>query len=151
MTLNLSGRRVQTLTFFGHAQFEVKNFSEFFLLQSALDSEFFAVVVWVPTFCGNTKFEVKIFSEFFHLRLTVNFLQQESGHQFFLVTLNLRSKIFQIVSFTECCGLQICLERRIWAPTVCGHTKFVVKNFSEFFLLLTTVDSEFLRGGRSWH
>ena len=46
-------------TFFGHVKFEVKNFLEFFHLQSTLDSEFFRGGVWAPIFFGHTKFEVK--------------------------------------------------------------------------------------------
>ena len=34
-----------------------------------------------------------------------------------------------------------------FAPTIFGHTKFVVKTFSKIFLLQSTLDSEFLRGG----
>ena len=48
--------------FFGHTKFEVKNFWEFFYLQSAVDSEFLRLGVWAPTFFGHTKFEVKNFS-----------------------------------------------------------------------------------------
>ena len=40
-TLNLSGEGVEAPTFFGHAKFEVKNFLEFFQLQSTVDSELF--------------------------------------------------------------------------------------------------------------
>ena len=47
--------------FFGHSKFEVKKFSEFFHLQSTLDSEFFRGGVRAPTFLGHAKFEVKIF------------------------------------------------------------------------------------------
>ena len=36
---------VRAPTFFGHAKFEVKTFSEFLHLQSAVDSDFFAGVV----------------------------------------------------------------------------------------------------------
>ena len=43
-------------TFFVHAKFEVKNFSEIFHLQSTLDSEFFRGGVKAPTFFGHTKF-----------------------------------------------------------------------------------------------
>ena len=49
-------------TFFGHAKFEVKNFSECFHLHSAVDSEFFARgQVWAPTFFGHSKYEVNNF------------------------------------------------------------------------------------------
>ena len=60
-TLNLSMKGVQVPTFLGHAKFEVKDFSEFFCLQSALDSEFFRGGVWAATFFGHAKFEVTIF------------------------------------------------------------------------------------------
>ena len=59
-------------TFFGHTKFEVKNFLEFFNLQSDVDSEFLRLGVWVPTFFGYTKFEVKNFSEFFNLQSVVD-------------------------------------------------------------------------------
>ena len=35
----------------------------------------------------------------------------------------------------------------VWAPTFSGHSKFEVKKFSEFFILQSTVDSEFYREG----
>ena len=54
-------------TFFGDAKFEVKKFSEFFHLQSAVDCEFFAGGFWALTFFGDANFEVKFFSEFFPL------------------------------------------------------------------------------------
>ena len=50
---------------FGHAKFEVKNFSEFFYLQSALDSELFRGGDRAQIFFGNAAFEVKNFLEFF--------------------------------------------------------------------------------------
>ena len=40
-TLNFTGG-IWAPTFLGHAKFEVKNFSEFFNLQSTVDSEFFS-------------------------------------------------------------------------------------------------------------
>ena len=80
-----------------------KNFSEFFHLQSALDSEFFRETQFFrggsehQLFFGHTKFEIKNFSEFFNLQRTVDaqFFRRGSGHQLVLVTLNLRSKIFR--------------------------------------------------------
>ena len=74
-----------------------KIFRNFFVLQRALDSEFFRGVVRAPTFFGHAKFEVKNFSEFFHLQsaLDSEFVREGvSGYQLFLVMLNLRSKIF---------------------------------------------------------
>ena len=58
--------------FFGNAKFEVKNFSEFFHLLSAVESEFFPARVLAPTFFGHAKFEVKKFSEFFPLLSAVD-------------------------------------------------------------------------------
>ena len=57
--------------------FKVNNFLEFFHLKGALDSEFFAGGIWVPTFLGYAKFEVKNCLEFFNLQSTVapNFFQ----------------------------------------------------------------------------
>ena len=66
---------VLALTFFGHTKFEVKNFSEFFHLQSALDSEFLRRGIWAPNFFGHAKFEVKNFEKIFIYRVlwTLNF------------------------------------------------------------------------------
>ena len=50
------GGDVQVPTFFGYAKLEVKNFSEFFGLQSFLDFEVFRGGVQAPTFFGHTKF-----------------------------------------------------------------------------------------------
>ena len=59
--------------------------------------------VCVPIFFGHAKFEVKNLSEFFNYRAlwTLNLLEEVSGHQLFLVTLN----FFGIFSFTEQSGL----------------------------------------------
>ena len=131
--------------------FEVKNFSEFFHLQSGLDSEFFRGGSG-PTFFGHTKFDTKkIFWIFFVYRAfwTLKFLQGGVGseHQLFLVMLNLRSKFilefFHLQSALDSEFFRECL----WAPTFFGHAKFEVKNFSEFFHLQSGLDSEFFRGG----
>ena len=45
--------------------FEVKNFLEFFCLQSTLDSKFFRGDVQTTTFFGHAKFEVINFRNFF--------------------------------------------------------------------------------------
>ena len=58
-------------TLLGHAKLEVKIISEFFHLQSTLDSEFFRGDVWGRTFFGHAKFEVKNFSEIFQLQSTM--------------------------------------------------------------------------------
>ena len=55
-----------------------------------------------------------------------------SGHQLFLVTLNLRLKFF-----SDLFNLQSDLDSEfftgdVWAPTFFGHIKFEVKKFSEF-------------------
>ena len=65
--LNLSQRGLGT-NFFGHAKFEVKNFSELFHLQSTLDSELFRGGVGAQTFFGHTNF-FGIFSFTEHSRL----------------------------------------------------------------------------------
>ena len=59
-------------TFYGHAKSEVKHFSEFFPLWSALDSELGVggggrARVWDPTFYGHAKSEVKNFFGIFSL------------------------------------------------------------------------------------
>ena len=72
-----------------------KKFSEFFHLQSIVDSEFFRGGVWAPTFFGHTKFEVKHFSKFFDLHSAVDYEFFRWGvGQIFLVMLNLGSKNF---------------------------------------------------------
>ena len=63
------------------------------------------------------------------------FILGVSGHQIFLVMLNLRSKIFW-----EFFPLQSILDSElfrggVWVPTFFGHTKFEVKTFLEFFCL----------------
>ena len=57
-----------------------------------MDSEFFTWRVSAPTVFGHTKFEGKNFSEFFNLQsvMDAEFFREGSGHQLFLVTLNLR-------------------------------------------------------------
>ena len=55
-----------------YTKFEANNFLEFFNLQSAVDLEIFAWVVWAPTFYGYAKFEVKNFLEFFNLQITLD-------------------------------------------------------------------------------
>ena len=85
-TLNCSWRGFWAQTFFGHAKFEVKNFSEIFHLQSALDSEFFRGDIWGPTFFGHAKFEVKNLQQSFHLHSSQDsglFRGGGSAHQLF--------------------------------------------------------------------
>ena len=62
--LNFSKGGVGT-NFFDHSKFEVKFFSEFFNLQSAVDAEFFARGSGHQLFFSHTKFEVTNFSEIF--------------------------------------------------------------------------------------
>ena len=82
--------------FFGHVKFEVKNFLEFFNLQSATESEFFAGCIWAPTFFGHAKYEIKNFLEYFHLQSALNWIFIDGGlGQLILVKLNLRLKIFR--------------------------------------------------------
>ena len=60
-------------TFFRHTKFEVKNFTEFFHLQSTLDSEFFIRVgSGHQLFLIMQNFRSKIFREFFHLQSAVD-------------------------------------------------------------------------------
>ena len=79
--------------FFGHTKFEFKNLSQFFHLQSTLDSELFrggGSAHKLFSFMLNLR--SKNFHNFFFYRVvwTVNFSEVVSGHQLFLVTLNLR-------------------------------------------------------------
>ena len=66
----------------------------------------------------------------------------------FLVTLNLRSKnFFEIFSFAEQCECGIFFGGEgVQAPSLFGHAKFGVKNFSEVLRLQSTLDSEIFRG-----
>ena len=77
----------------------------------------------------------------------LNFEDWVSGHQLFLVMLNLRSKNFQNFFHLQSAVDSELLRLGVWAPTFFGHTKFEVKNFSKFFNLQSAVDSEFLRLG----
>ena len=120
-TLKFSGRGlVQAPTFFGHAKFEVKKFSELFHLQSALDSEFFGGGVWVPTFSGrglvwtpmffgHPKFEVEKFSMFFPLPSTLDseyfWVGDVSVNQLFWSYQIWGQKFFRIFSISKCSGL----------------------------------------------
>ena len=69
-------------------------------------------------------------------------------HQFFLVMLNLKPKIFR-----NFFNLPSTLDSKFFSKGVSrhqlffGHAKFETKNFSEFFPLPSIFDSEFLGGG----
>ena len=91
------GRMVRALTSFGHTKFEVINFSECFHLQSALDSEFFALGCGHQLILVPLNFRSKMFWNPFIYRVlwTLNFSQRGLGTNCFLLTLNLRSNIFQ--------------------------------------------------------
>ena len=106
-TLNVHRGSLGT-NFFGHAKIEVKNFSEFFHLQSAVDAEFFTGGGQAPTFLGHAKFEVKKLSEFFNLQSTLNaeFFRESSRHQHFFGHSKFEVKsFFGIFSFTEYSGI----------------------------------------------
>ena len=98
-------------TFFGHTKFEVKNFSELFWLWSALDSEFVSGV-WVPTFFGHAKFD-----------WTLNFSEEVSGHQLFLVTKFEVTKFFRPFYYLTSAlwTLKFSGREEIWVPTFFGH------------------------------
>ena len=106
-------------TFFVHAKFEVKNFSEFFPLPSTLDSEFF-----IERRVG-------------------------SGYQLFLVMSNLKPKIFWNFFLYRVFWTEF-FEDRGFCTNIFGHCKFQVKNFLEFFPLLSTLALN-LSGGLSGH
>ena len=92
----LGGRGSGHQSFFGHAKFEVKIFLEFFSFtkHSGLN---FSEGVWENFFGLSQIWDQTNFWNFFvyWVLWTPNFLQGESGHQLFLVTLNLRANIFQ--------------------------------------------------------
>ena len=94
-----SGWRGRGPNSFGHAKFEVKNFSLYLVLWTVSTGVCaWGGVVWDPTFFGHAKFEVRNFS--FYLVLWTLFLQGGkggSGIQLFLVMPNLRSKIFPFI------------------------------------------------------
>ena len=78
-------RGLWVLTFFGHTKFEVKNFSEFFHLQSALDSEFFAGESGHQLILVPLNLRSKMFWNPFIYRVlwTLNFLHLGLGTNFF--------------------------------------------------------------------
>ena len=138
-TLNLSGRvDFWTPTFFGHAKFETKNFSEFFCLQSTVDYCFWSCQIWGQIFFRNFSLTNSSGLWFF-------WGGWGSRHQLFLVIPNLRSKSFQ--NFFLYCMLWTQFFRGGSGPTFFGHTKFEVKKFSELFPLPSTLDSEFFGWG----
>ena len=104
--------------------------SEFFHLQSPLNSEFFRLGVRVPTFFGHAKFEAKnvfgIFSFTGHLR-------PKNSLEFFHLQSTLNSEFFR---------------GGVWGQIFFDHTTYEVKDFSEFFHLQNTMDCElnFLQG-----
>ena len=80
---------------------------------------------------GYTVFEVNNFQNFLLDRTLwiLNFLQGMSGHQLYLVMLNLRSINLGIFSFTEYSGLWIFNAGGFWSPTF-----LVMLNLSSNFL-----------------
>ena len=64
LTLNCLKQGNPGINSFWHAKFQVKIFSEFFHLQSALDSEFFRDGLQSLTFFSDNKFEVKFIAIF---------------------------------------------------------------------------------------
>ena len=91
--------RVQSLTFFDYANFEVKNFSKFCHLLSALFSIFWRGIQ-TPTFFSHAKIsgqKIFIISFFTKLSGLLIFLGTEgmSMHKLCLVTPNFRSKSIQ--------------------------------------------------------
>ena len=132
-------------TFFGHTKFEVKKFFGIFSL-----TELSALWIFQREGLG-TKFfwshqiwKQKFFRDFFiYWVLWTEFLRWGSGPTF-LVMPNLRSKkFFGIFSLTKHSALWI-FQRGVRAPNFSGHAKFETKNF---FHLLSTMDSEFFKGG----
>ena len=122
-------------TFFVHAKFEVKKFSKFFCLHSALDSEFFRGGVWAPTFFGYTKFETKNFLDAFFLESTLD-------SEFFIggvwsltlsVMPNLTPKIFR--NFLVYRALWTEFFRGGCEATFFGYAKFETKKYFGMFLL----------------
>ena len=127
-----------------------KKFLEFLPLQSTLDSEFLREGSVHQLFLVTAKFEVKNFSEFFPLPSAVvsqfSLAWGGSAHQLFLVTLNLRSKCFENF-FLYYVLWTLNLSGDVQAPIFFGHAKFEVQIFSEFFLLLSTLNWIFWKEG----
>ena len=73
--------------------------------------------------------------------MDAEFFKGGSRHQLFLVTPNLRSKIFW--NFFP---LPSALDTEFIGVGMSGHTKFEVQIFWNFFSLPSTLDSEFVRG-----
>ena len=98
-TLNFSQGGIWAPSFFGHAKLEVKNFLEFFYLQSTLDSEFFTGRgSGYQLFLVMLNLRSKNCLNFLIYRAlwSLDFLLGRGGsvHQLFLVTLNFRLKVF---------------------------------------------------------
>ena len=172
-TLNFSGRvGGWAPTVFCHTKFEVKTFSEFFHLQSALDSEFFrgGGVSGHHLFLDTTNLRLKIFQNFFlywalwslnffwvGLCLIINIFwscqiwgqkffrifsltehsvlniwDDRSGHQIFLVALNLRSNI--IWNFFVYRVLWTLYLSQVQSPTFLVTLNLRSKSFQNIFL-----------------
>ena len=100
-------------------------------------------LVQAPTFFGHAKFEVKHVSEFFHLQSALG----GSVHQLiFWSCLISGQKVFRNFFLYWALFTLNFFFWDVWARTFFGHAKFEVKTISAFFPLLSTVDSEFVRG-----
>ena len=114
-------------------------FQNFFLYQVLWSLNLSGEGVLAPTFLVTANVRSKNYQNFFLYRAlwTLNFL----------VLPNLRSKIFQKYFLYQVLWTLNFLEGEVCAPIFFGHSKFEVKNFSEFFPLLSSLVSEFVRGG----
>ena len=138
---------VSALAFFGHSKFYVKNFSEFFPLPNTLDSEFFGEGGPNTNFFGHVKFENTMFQNFFLYQVlwTLNLSSGCPGTNFFWSCQIWGPNFFRIFSVTEHSQLNI-LEGGVQIPNFFSHSKFETKNFSEFFPLLSALNSKIFLG-----
>ena len=126
---------VRAPTYFGHAKFKVKNFSEFFNLQSVVYSEFLQGASGHQFFLVTSKFEVKNFSEFFPLlsALDLIFHREVWAPTFFGYT-KFQFKNFSNFFHSQCALDSEFLRGGVWLPTFVRHTNFNSKIFFNFFI-----------------
>ena len=140
-TLNFLGRvGVWVPTFFGHTKFKDKKFSEFFHLQSILDSEFLGGEGPSTNFIWSSQIWCQKFVKIFLLLSALNCIfQRGSRHQLFLVMPNFRPKIFWNFFL-----YQVLLTLKFLGQ-VSGHQLFLVTLnwWSKFFPLLSALTSKF--------
>ena len=135
--------------FFGHAKFDTNKFLGIFLFNECCGLQIFCRGwVWGPTFFHHEKFEVKNILKFFPLPSTLDWIFQRRGlGQLFLVTPNLRSKIFW--NFFP---LPSALDSEFVGGGMSGHQHFLVtlnlrsKIFRNFLIYRVLWILNFLKG-----